>query len=319
MTMLSSHIKRYPLAWFYILSVLIVILIIPAFIVTGAGDTVTQAFERTGSPFNTDLVTWTRLVSAFPSAFPGALLALLQVASPDLAVVIVVGIAYGRKGFLDLKRRFRFWSREIPWKHGIQSWAICVSIFAGMSLATAGLSRFILPIEGFAWSLNFLSFDFLRGLLIAMFLDGGALFEENGWRGFALPLLLKRFDPLAASIVLGLMWTFWHVPVKFDLALTYGVHEFFLMFSVLTAKFVLLTIIMTYFWNQVGQTTIIAIVMHGLSNDSVRLGGNILSEVFQSQLKYEINLMLPMLAVSFILIMLKGKLLGLEPNAKRVV
>ncbi len=317
--MLAAHIKRHPLAWFYVLSVLIVILIIPAFIITGAGDTVTQAFEQTGSPFNTDLVTWVRLVSAFPSAFPGALLALLQVASPDIAVVIVVRIAYGRKGFLDLKSRFRFWSRETPWRHGIQSWASCVSIFAGMSLATAGLSRFILPIEGFDWNLNFLSFGFLSGLLIAMFLDGGALFEENGWRGFALPLLLKRFNPLAASIVLGLMWTFWHVPVKFDIALTYGFDKFFLMFLVLGAKFVLLTIIMTYFWNQVGQTTIIAIVMHGLSNDSVRLGGNILSEVFQSQLKYEINLMLPMLAVTFVLIMLKGKLLGLKPNAKRAV
>jgi membrane protease YdiL (CAAX protease family) len=315
--MLSASIKKHPLAWFYALSVLIVIFIIPVFIVTRAGDAVDQAFQQTGIPFNTDLVTWFRLVTAFSSAFPGALLALLQVASPDIAVVIVVGIAYGRKGFIDLKSRFRFWSKEITWKQGIQTWVNCISIFAGMSLATAGLSHFILPVDGFVWNLNILSIGFFGSFLAAMFLDGGALFEENGWRGFALPLLLKQFNPITASIVLGLMWAFWHIPVKFDLALTYGVGNFLLMFSMLTIKFVLLSIIMTYFWNQVGQTTMIAIVMHGLSNDSVRLGGNVLSEVFQAQLQYEINLLLPMLVVTFILILLTGKSLGLKPATRR--
>jgi membrane protease YdiL (CAAX protease family) len=37
--------------------------------------------------------------------------------------------------------------------------------------------------------------------------------EEIGWRGFALPRLTKRFGPLAASAILGILWTFWHVPM----------------------------------------------------------------------------------------------------------
>jgi membrane protease YdiL (CAAX protease family) len=37
--------------------------------------------------------------------------------------------------------------------------------------------------------------------------------EEIGWRGFALPRLIERFGPLAASFIIGVLWTFWHVPM----------------------------------------------------------------------------------------------------------
>jgi CAAX protease family protein len=37
--------------------------------------------------------------------------------------------------------------------------------------------------------------------------------EEVGWRGFALPRLMTKMGPLAASAVIGVVWTFWHVPM----------------------------------------------------------------------------------------------------------
>jgi membrane protease YdiL (CAAX protease family) len=41
---------------------------------------------------------------------------------------------------------------------------------------------------------------------------GGPLGEEPGWRGFALPRLRAAWHPVAASVVLGLIWAGWHLP-----------------------------------------------------------------------------------------------------------
>ena len=47
----------------------------------------------------------------------------------------------------------------------------------------------------------------------ALALPFGPLGEELGWRGYALPRLLGPFGPLGATLIIGVMWTFWHVPM----------------------------------------------------------------------------------------------------------
>ncbi len=46
-------------------------------------------------------------------------------------------------------------------------------------------------------------------------LFGGPLNEEMGWRGFALPRLQLRYSPLIASVIIGILWGLWHVPLHF--------------------------------------------------------------------------------------------------------
>ena len=47
-------------------------------------------------------------------------------------------------------------------------------------------------------------------ILMMIVLSAG---EEIGWRGHLLPLLQARMSALTASLVLGVVWAVWHVPV----------------------------------------------------------------------------------------------------------
>lgn len=48
-------------------------------------------------------------------------------------------------------------------------------------------------------------------IVVAQFV--GACAEEVGWRCLLQPLLRTRFGPLASSVVVGVLWGAWHVPV----------------------------------------------------------------------------------------------------------
>lgn len=89
----------------------------------------------------------------------------------------------------------------------------------------------------------------------------GPLGEEIGWRGFLLPTCLKRTTPLRASLVVGLTWTLWHLPLYYD-----GLFADWRMLSLFTIDIVCSSIILTAISLGTGGSVLLAMVFHWTSN-----------------------------------------------------
>jgi len=90
----------------------------------------------------------------------------------------------------------------------------------------------------------------------------GPLGEEIGWRGVLLPQLMQRVSPLAASLVVGVVWYAWHVPLYAaeDKLPGLGEHVFFL-YTCLA-----LSVIFTWFFLKSNASTFLMIYVHDASN-----------------------------------------------------
>ena len=88
---------------------------------------------------------------------------------------------------------------------------------------------------------------------------GGSLGEEIGWRGFLLPALLQRMSPLAASVVLGVVWGLWHLPI--DLAAGFGLQGVGAVLARVIYA-VPVSILFSWFYLRTGGSLLIALLLH---------------------------------------------------------
>ena len=141
-------------------------------------------------------------VLPFEVSFAGySPLAFLVVWSPAIAAFLVVGIAHGRAGLAAYVRRVTAVRGRWPWYAAVLLGVPLVYLAAAALAAATGGPPLRLS-DG--WLAAFLAVAGLR------LLQGPV--EELGWRGFALPLLQRRFSGLGAALVLGFVWALWHVP-----------------------------------------------------------------------------------------------------------
>jgi membrane protease YdiL (CAAX protease family) len=137
-------------------------------------------------------------------AYLGYYTAVAILAGPTLAALLVTAACDGGPGVRRLLGRIVRWRVGVVW--------YVVALVAVPLLAVAGAIVYgrTLPALGALGGPSFLLAYAGQFVLIAVL--GGPLFEEIGWRGFALPRLQRRSGPARAALVLGVLWAFWHLP-----------------------------------------------------------------------------------------------------------
>ncbi len=200
------------------------------------------------------------------------ILGLIIPAAPSIAAVIATKVI-GKPGAIKkLFGKFNPVGEGISGKKALKQYGILL-VYAFLVIS-AGLaySYFVYGDTGLQQSFDNLMvsspFLMVGMFLLAAFTEEGALLEELGWRGYALPILTKYFKtPLNAAIMLGVAWSFWHFG-RNVLSLIFGMpfgEWFFIEIDFLTSC-VASTIVIVYFVNRLGGSIIPAIFLHGLSN-----------------------------------------------------
>ena len=177
---------------------------------------------------------------------------------PAIAAVVVTAWTMGRPGVRDLLARLTRWRVPLRW------WLVAVSpvAFLGLALAAMAAAGQALPGVGDYGRFSGIPAMGLVGVLLLIF--AGALGEETGWRGYALPQLQRRFSPLASSLILAVLWFGWHLPQFFVIATyrDFGPVGYLGMFLGLACGAVMLT----WLYNRSGGSILLVAVWHGLYN-----------------------------------------------------
>jgi membrane protease YdiL (CAAX protease family) len=102
----------------------------------------------------------------------------------------------------------------------------------------------------------------LLGTFVLYFFLGGSFGEEFGWRGYALPRLLKHERVLGASVILGAAWAVWHLPLFWVRGTSQSSTPFWLFF-VFTVAF---AVMFTWVYQSSGGNLFAALLLHTVFN-----------------------------------------------------
>jgi membrane protease YdiL (CAAX protease family) len=192
----------------------------------------------------------TQLLGMLPGAYLG----------PLGAAFVVTLAADGRAGL-------RHWSRRlVRWRVG---WKWYLIVLLGVP-AAIGLATLALPgaLDGVRAPGLMVLAAWIPMLILQIVTTATA--EEPGWRDFALPRLQDRFGAVGGTVILGILWGCWHLPLFLtewggwpDVSWVSPV-EF-------VACCVPLSLVMTWVFNRTGQSLPIVMVLHAGINTTYSL------------------------------------------------
>lgn len=202
------------------------------------------------------IISWTLWILS--DVFNSSLLEVLGRFGPLVSAVIITGTTNGLLGIKQILKKFCICKVGLSW------YIFCFLSTAVIAMTAIGINQIITEVKPIynnpqEWYLIFPVFFYV--------LFFSVLGEETGWRGFALPRLQKKFSALTSSLIIGILWGFWHLPLFF---IEGEFHQTIPIWLFLIQD-VALSIIMTWLYNNTKGSLLISHLFHAASNVTIGL------------------------------------------------
>lgn len=186
------------------------------------------------------------------AALAGALF-LLGTFAPALVALALTERAEGRVATRALLNRVFEWRVSMRW------YVFAIGYFPAIKLSAALTHRVVTgawPRFGFeAW------YIIPAAILVSTWVQAG---EEIGWRGYALPRLSDRFGLALASVLLGIVWASWHLPLFFVEATSTSGQSFPLYVLQVTA----VSVAAAWLYWRTGGSLLLVMLLHAAVNNT---------------------------------------------------
>ncbi len=188
--------------------------------------------------------------------------------SPTVSAILCSAVISGRSTVKALIKKYFLWRVEVLWYIAAilffpLVYILCI-FFYKISYGSIGSIQYgVLPIIP---------------VLVFVSIFFGPLGEELGWRGFLLPFLERKYGVIKGSIVIGIIWTFWHAPLFWAKSGT-AISGYPVTFLSVTIYLLFITgssFIFTWLYSRTNGSVLLSILLHLSMNAS----GSIASLLF---------------------------------------
>jgi membrane protease YdiL (CAAX protease family) len=174
------------------------------------------------------------------------------------ASVIMTGLTLGKDGVVALLKRYVQW--RVGWKWYLAAFLlkpslIVLAVYINAALVGVPPDFSTVMAHKIFGRAAYLPLFILPFFLVDLISNG----EEIGWRGYVLPRLQAKYSALTSTLILGVIWGFWHLP-------RYLSHWNTVSFAWFLVHALAYAVILTWLYNNTKGSLLLVAISHASSN-----------------------------------------------------
>jgi len=181
---------------------------------------------------------------------------------PTLAAVIVTRATKGKEGVRALFRKLLIARIGLRW-YLFAIFGLAVMYIASIMLYNLLGASPVLPILSPKTPPHSSLLELVPQIMLLFVIVGIVNGEELAWRGFALPRLQAKYNALTSSLILGVIWTMFHLPLFFTVT---GSSQADWSFASFTISTLAITVLYTWLYNNTRGSVLLAYLLHAAAN-----------------------------------------------------